>query len=59
MTRVSELDSLKMWFAYNARARRAYLETLSKLSAEDLNRNRGASFPSLVDIFTHTPDGLS
>ena len=59
MTRVSELESLKMWFAYNARARKAYLATLSKLSTEDLNRNRGASFPSLVDIFTHTLGGLA
>jgi uncharacterized damage-inducible protein DinB len=59
MPRVSELDSLKMWFSYNARARRAYLDTLAKLSVEDLKRDRGASFPSLVDIFTHTLGGLS
>jgi uncharacterized damage-inducible protein DinB len=59
MPRVSELESLKMWFAYNARARKAYLEMLSKLSPEDLTRDLGASFPSLVDILTHTLGGLS
>ncbi|MGA7924317.1 MAG: DinB family protein [Thermoplasmata archaeon] len=59
MARVSELESLKMWYDYNARARRTYLGTLSKLSPEDLSRGRGASFPSLVDIFTHTLGGLS
>jgi uncharacterized damage-inducible protein DinB len=59
MTRVSELESLKMWFAYNARARRDYIETLSKLTPEELARDRGASFPSLIDIFQHALDGLS
>ena len=59
MTRVSELESLRRWFAYNARARKDYLETLSKLSLEDLSRDRGASFPSLLEIFQHSLDGLS
>ncbi|HKW04094.1 MAG TPA: DinB family protein [Nitrososphaerales archaeon] len=59
MTRVSELESLKKWFAYNARARKNYLETMSKLSPEELTRNRGASYPTILDIFKHSFDGLS
>jgi uncharacterized damage-inducible protein DinB len=59
MTRVSEVESLRKWFAFNARARQGYLETFSKLSPEELSRDRGASFPSLLDIFKHSLDGLS
>jgi uncharacterized damage-inducible protein DinB len=59
MTRKSEAESLKMWFAYNSRARKDYIAILSKLSPEELTRERGASFPSLLDIFKHTLDGLS
>ena len=57
--RVSEVDSLRKWFDYNARARKSYIETLSKLSSEELTRDRGASYPSLLDIFKHSLDGLS
>jgi uncharacterized damage-inducible protein DinB len=59
MTRVSEVESLRKWFAYNARARERYIVTLSKLSPEQITRDRGASFPSLLDIFKHSLDGLS
>ncbi|MGD0280148.1 MAG: DinB family protein [Smithella sp.] len=38
---------------YNQFLRRRYLETLSKLSREDFVKDRGASFPSLRDIFLH------
>lgn len=51
---MSELDLIRQWFAYNARARKGYLETFSKLSPADLSRNRGASYPTLVNIFEHT-----
>ena len=59
MTRLSEVESLRKWFEYNARARKDYTETLSKLSPEELSRDRGASFPTLLDIFQHSLDGLS
>ena len=51
---VPELDLIRQWFAYNARARQGYLETFSKLSPEELARDRGASYPTLVNILEHT-----
>jgi uncharacterized damage-inducible protein DinB len=59
MPRRSELESLRMWFVYNARAREDYIESLAKLSFEELSRDRGASFPTLLDIFQHSLDGLT
>ena len=38
---------------YNRFLRHRYLETLSKLSWDDFVKDRGASFPSLRDIFLH------
>jgi uncharacterized damage-inducible protein DinB len=51
---VSELGLIREWFAYNARARKGYLEAFSKLSPEELSRDRGASHPTLLNIFEHT-----
>ncbi len=59
MTRVTEVESLRKWFAYNARARKSYLATLSKLPPEELSRDRGASYPTLLDMFKHSLDGVS
>ena len=55
---VSELESIGAWFAYLAEARRGYLETLGKLPAAELTRDRGASYPSLLDIFAHSQGAL-
>ena len=49
-----ELDTLRDWFDFNAQARAGYLETFAKLSPEELTRDRGASYPTLVGIFRHT-----
>jgi uncharacterized damage-inducible protein DinB len=38
---------------YNQFLRHRYLETLSKLSWDDFVKDRGASFPSLRDIYLH------
>lgn len=38
---------------YNQFLRRKYFETLSRLSWEDMIKDRGASFASLRDIFLH------
>ena len=38
---------------YNQFLRHKYLETLSRLSWEDFVKDRGASFPSLRDIYLH------
>jgi uncharacterized damage-inducible protein DinB len=54
----TELESIREWFAYLARARRGYLETMEKLPAAELSRDRGASHPSLIDIFAHSQGAL-
>jgi uncharacterized damage-inducible protein DinB len=51
---VSELDIIREWFAYNARARQGYLETFSKLSPGELTKDRGASYPTLLNILEHS-----
>jgi uncharacterized damage-inducible protein DinB len=51
---VSELDTIRDWFEYNAHARRGYLEVLAKLPKEELSRDRGASSPTLLDILAHS-----
>ncbi len=54
----TELETIRAWFAYIAYARRGYLETLAKLPPAELARDRGASFPTLVDIFAHSQGAL-
>jgi len=39
---------------YNARVRRAYFESFTKLSWEEFTKNREASFHSIRNIFIHT-----
>jgi uncharacterized damage-inducible protein DinB len=51
-----ELAALQDFFSYNTFVRKKYLEALAKLSTADLTKNRGASFPSLQDIFVHVLD---
>ncbi len=54
----AEVESLRNWFAYIAEARRGYLDTLARLPPAELTRDRGASFPSLFDIFAHSQGAL-
>ena len=54
----SELEMIRAWFAYIADARRGYLETLAKLPSAELTRDRGASYPTLLDIFAHSQGAL-
>ena len=54
----SEIETIRDWFAYLAEARRGYLETFSKLSAAELSRDRGASYPTLLEIFGHSQSAL-
>ncbi len=56
MTR--EVESLRAWLEYNQVARHGYFETLSKLPPEELTRDRGASFPTLLDILGHSMGGI-
>lgn len=53
-----EVETIRAWFAYLEYARRGYLDTLAKLPPEQLARDRGASFPTLIDIFAHSQGGL-
>jgi hypothetical protein len=54
----SELDLIRAWFAYIADTRRGYLDTLAELPLAELARDRGASFPSLIDIFAPSQGAL-
>ncbi len=54
----SEIESFRAWFAYLAHSRRGYLETFARLPPAELTRDRGASFPSLLDIFEHSQGAL-
>jgi uncharacterized damage-inducible protein DinB len=54
----SEIQTFRDWFAYLAAARRGYLDTFSKLPVAELTRDRGASFPTLLDIFGHSQGAL-
>ena len=54
---MTEVDGLRKWYAYNATARRGYFETLSKLPPEELTRDRGASYPTLLEILGHSLGG--
>jgi uncharacterized damage-inducible protein DinB len=49
----SELSTIKEWYRYNTYVRKKYLKLLQTLSATELSRDRGASFPSLLDISYH------
>ena len=48
-----ELQALREVFAYNTFVRKRYLEFLSTLPQETLLKDRGASHPSILDIFVH------
>jgi uncharacterized damage-inducible protein DinB len=54
----SELDALRQWFAYIAAARRGYFETFAGLPPAELARDRGSSYPSLLDILAHSQGAL-
>lgn len=56
---MSEAESIHRWFEYNAAVRQDYLATLAKLPPGELTRDRGASFPTFIDILTHTLGGAS
>jgi uncharacterized damage-inducible protein DinB len=49
----ADLDSIREWFAYNHFVRKKYLKVLESLTDDQLKQDRGASFPSLLDIAAH------
>ncbi|HEY1198817.1 MAG TPA: DinB family protein [Thermoplasmata archaeon] len=52
----TELDLIRELYDYNSRTRAKYLDAIWKLPPRARYRDRGASFPSLVDIFMHVLD---
>jgi uncharacterized damage-inducible protein DinB len=52
----SELDLIRSLYEYNSRTRARYLTAIWKLPPRARYRDRGASYPSLVDIFMHVID---
>ena len=51
-----ELAALRDFFAYNTFVRRKYLDLIVSLPKETIAKDRGASFPSILDIHTHILD---
>jgi uncharacterized damage-inducible protein DinB len=56
---MSEVESIRRWYDYNAVARERYLATLATLPPAELTRDRGASFPTLIDILGHSLGGTT
>ncbi len=53
----SELQSIRDWYEYNSFVRKKYLEAIfQRITEEERYKDRGASFPSMVDIFVHVID---
>jgi uncharacterized damage-inducible protein DinB len=52
----TELDLIRDVYDYNSRVRTKYLAAIWRLPPRARHRNRGASFPTLVDIFMHVLD---
>lgn len=51
-----EVNLIKAWYCYNSYVRKKYLAAVEKLPAHEIIRDRGASFPSILDILAHTID---
>jgi len=51
-----ELQAIRDVFAYNTFVRKRYLVFIGKLSKKSLTKDRGASYPSILDIFVHILD---
>ncbi len=55
-TKRNELDLLREWYQYNSDVRKKYFGVISKLPEAEQTKDRGASFASILDIFTHVLD---
>ncbi len=51
-----EFTAVKEWYRYNSYVRKKYLDVLEKLPEAEVTRDRGASFPTMIDIVAHTLD---
>ena len=52
----SELDTIRELYRYNGQVRKKYLSTIWRLPLKQRYRSRGASYPSVVDIYLHVLD---
>ena len=53
----SELRSIQEWYKYNSYVRKKYLQAIfKKIPEKERYKAKGASFPSIVDIFVHVLD---
>ena len=52
----TELELIREMYHYNSKGRRGYLRRIWQLPPKERYRDRGASFPSLVDIYMHILD---
>ncbi len=52
----NELNLIREWYDYNSYVRKRYFDVISKLPDAEQTRDRGASFPSILDIFIHVLD---
>jgi uncharacterized damage-inducible protein DinB len=52
----TEIETIRELYRYNSAVRRKYLQAIWKLPPRQLYKNRGGSFPSLVDIYMHVLD---
>ena len=53
---ISELQAIREWYAYDTFVRKRYLRFLKRLPSSIRTKDTGASFPSVLDIFTHVLD---
>lgn len=56
---MGELELIREWYSYNRIVRRKYLDAMKGLSVEQLNRDIGASYPSLIRIYCHVLDAYN
>jgi uncharacterized damage-inducible protein DinB len=50
---ITEVDLARAWIDWPVDTRPGYLETLFKLPKKERIKDRGASFPSIQDVFLH------
>lgn len=53
---MSALEEIRFWYIYNSHVRRRYLRAILNLPRDEALKDRGASFPSILDIFVHVLD---
>jgi len=52
----TEFETIRDLYRYNSSVRQKYLKAIWRLPPRERYRGRGASFPSLVDIYMHVLD---